>query len=340
MALPIIKYCPGTLTPTEGSYSRTALKRLFDGRKVNHVLPYEPPQLSEEAAAVFIENRKRISISGVQEKLSLILDKNRLRLTEDGEQGTHLLKPIPRDLKKVQQVPANEHLTMQIADQVYGIPTAENGLIFFQNGDPAYLTRRFDVHPDGGKWRVEDFASLAGKTSANAGDNFKYNYSYEELGKLLQQYVPAYRIEVEKYFKLVLFNYLFSNGDAHLKNFSLIETTSGDFILSPAYDLINTHIHVDDSVFALSKGLFEDDFKSEDYNKSNYPSQQDFTEFANRLGIGAKRIPKLLQPFIEKQALVETLIERSYLDEDVKRGYWLAYLTRRNLLVGNVFIGN
>lgn len=333
MALPIIKYCPGTLAPSD-TYSRTALKRLFDGRKVKPILSYDPPQLSEEAAAIFIENRKRISISGVQEKLSLILDKNTLRLTDVGEQGTHLLKPIPRDLKKVQQVPANEHLTMQIAAQVYNIPTAENALIFFQNGDPAYLTRRFDIRPDGSKWRVEDFASLAGKTSANAGANFKYNYSYEELGDLLQQYVPAYRVEVEKYFKLVLFNYLFSNGDAHLKNFSLIETGSGDFMLSPAYDLINTHLHVDDSAFALSKGLFADNYKSEDFKKTNYPSQKDFIEFANRLGIPARRIPKLLQSFVKKQAFVETLIERSYLEEATKRGYWLAYLTRRNLLEG------
>lgn len=316
------------------TYSRTALKRLFDGRKVNHILAYDPPQLSEEAATIFIENRKRISISGVQEKLSLILDKNILRLTIEGEQGTHLLKPIPRDLKKVGQVPANEHLTMQIAAQVFDIPTAENALIFFQNGDPAYLTRRFDVRRDGSKWRVEDFASLAGKTAQNAGANFKYSYSYEELGALLQQYVPAYRVEVEKYFKLVLFNYLFSNGDAHLKNFSLMETTSGDFILSPAYDLINTHIHVDDSTFALSKGLFTDGFKSADYEKTNYPSLKDFAEFAQRLGITAKRIPKLIAPFIEKQALVETLIERSYLDGATKRGYWLAYLTRWNLLEG------
>ena len=52
-------------------------------------------------------------------KLSLLLDKNKLRLTKEGGQGTYILKPIPRDLKKVDQVPDNEHLTMQIARQVY-----------------------------------------------------------------------------------------------------------------------------------------------------------------------------------------------------------------------------
>jgi serine/threonine-protein kinase HipA len=150
-------------------------------------LPYDPPQLSEETAQVFIENRKRISVSGVQEKLSLVLDGNTLRLTQEGEQGTHLLKPIPRDLKVVGQVPANEHLTMQIAHQVYGIKTAENALIFFRDGSPAYLTRRFDVRADGSKWRVEDFASLAGKTARISGTNFKYDYSYEGVAALLKQ---------------------------------------------------------------------------------------------------------------------------------------------------------
>jgi len=78
------------------------------------------------------------------------------------------------------------------------------------------------------------------------GVNFKYEYSYEELGLLIQTFVSAWRVEIEKYFSLVVFNFLFSNGDAHLKNFSLLESSKGDYFLSPAYDLINTRLHVDD----------------------------------------------------------------------------------------------
>ena len=47
----------------------------------------------------------------------------------------------------------------------------------------------------------------------------------------------------------VVFNFLFSNGDAHLKNFSIIETPLGDFKLSPAYDLLNSRIHIEDKDF-------------------------------------------------------------------------------------------
>lgn len=306
---------------------------MFDGKKVNHILPYEHPQHNETAAALFIENRKRISISGVQEKLSLRLDKNVLRLTQHGEQGTHILKPIPRDLKKVDQVPANEHLTMQIAKQVYGLNTAENALVFFNNGTPAYITKRFDLKKDGSKWGIEDFATLAGKTKENGGVNFKYEHSYEEIGQLIQKFVPAWRVEIEKYFSQVLFNFLFSNGDAHLKNFSLLESESGDYLLSPAYDLINTQMHVDDSDFALDRGLFADNYKSEQCKKTGHPAKSDFIEFGNRIGVATGRIERLMNTFMQKQPLLEVLVHNSFLSEPNKRGYMMMYRTKRNYLL-------
>ncbi len=327
-----IDVCPGTLSEGFTTYSPACLRKMFHGRKVRYILPYAPPQQSEEVAEQFLENRKRISISGVQEKLSLLLEKNVLRLTKQGEQGTYILKPIPVDLKKVNQVPANEHVTMQIARQVYGINTAENAIIFFKDGTPAYITKRFDAKEDGMKWGKEDFASLAGKTKDNAGPDFKYDYSYEEQGLLLQKFVPAWRVEIEKFFSLIVFIFLFSNGDAHLKNFSLLESTSGDYLLSPAYDLVNTRLHVDDTDFALEKGLFADDYKSEKFRATGHPGKSDFVEFAKRIGISENRIVKLLAPFLEKQPFVSTLVNHSFLPDSSKRGYFLMYETRLNYL--------
>lgn len=328
-----LKYCPGTLAEGFTTYSPSCLRNLFNGKKVNHVLPYEVPQKSEEVTKQFMENRKRISISGVQEKLSLVLEKNHLRLNKEGESGTYILKPIPRDLKKVDQVPANEHLTMQIAKQVYGINTAENAMIFFNNGLPAYITKRFDVKADGTKLGTEDFATLAGKTKDNAGANFKYDYSFEEMGLLIQKFVAAWRVEIEKFFSLIVFNFLFSNGDAHLKNFSLLESSRGDYLFSPAYDLLNTRMHVDDTDFAVNKGLFADDFKSEQFKKSGHPSKADFIEFARRIGVTESRIEKLLQAFLEKQSKMEMLVKHSYLRVAMKRGYLLNYNAKRNHLI-------
>jgi len=332
MSLPIIKYCPCTLSEGFETYSPSALRKMFNGKSVSHILPMPSPQKDEDTLAEFLENIKRISVSGYQSKISMILDKNVLRLTHEGEQGTHILKPIPSLLKKRDEVPANEHLTMQIAKQVYGIKTAENALIFFQGGEPAFITKRFDVKDvkEKSKWGQEDFASLAGKTTIHSYE--KYEYSYEEAGMLIQKYVPAWRVEIEKYFSLVVFNFLFSNGDAHLKNFSLLESIKGDYLLSPAYDLINTKLHVDDSDFALEKGLFADGFKSEHYKKNNHPSKRDFMEFAKRIGVTEGRAEKLLHPFLEKQPLMETLINRSFLTDANKRGYLLMFNSKRNYL--------
>lgn len=332
MNLEEIKYCPGTLAEGNNTYSRACLRRVFNGKSVSHILPYNSPQSNEEDDTKFIENRKRISISGVQEKMSVILDKNKLRLTEEGEQGNYILKPIPRDLKKVDQVPANEHLTMQIAQQVYGIYTAENALIFFKDGMPAYITKRFDIKDDGTKWGKEDFASLAGKTEENAGQNFKYDSSYEEMAELLKKFVSAYKIEVERFFSLIVFNYLFSNGDAHLKNFSLLESQNGDYLLSPAYDLVTSRIHANDPTFGVNRGLFKDGFKSVAYKRNDYPGKNDFIELAKRMEIMDTRINKILDPFLHRQDFVQELVNRSFLNDQTKKAYLMRYNERRKYL--------
>jgi serine/threonine-protein kinase HipA len=333
MSLLIIKHCPGTLAEGFATYSPSCLRRLFYGKSVSHTLAMPSPQKDEDTLAEFLENMKRISVSGFQTKISMALDKNVLRLTQEGEQGTHILKPIPSLLKKRDEVPANEHLTMQIASQVYGINTAENALIFFKGGEPAYITKRFDVKEirEKSKWGQEDFASLAGKTTLQSDE--KYESSYQEAGMLIQKYVPAWRVEIEKYFSLVVFNFLFSNGDAHLKNFSLLESSKGDYLLSPAYDLVNTRLHTDDSDFALAKGLFADGFKSEHAKRNGHPAKSDFTEFAKRIGVAEGRVEKLMLPFLAKQSLVETLISRSFLKAANQRAYLQMYNTRRNYLL-------
>jgi len=112
----------------------------------------------------------------------------------------------------------------------------------------------------------------------------------------------------------------------------LLENDNGDYFLSPAYDLINTRIHVDDSDFALDKGLFADGFKSETFKQSMHPCKTDFLEFAGRIGIDIKRAEKLIAPFLTHQEKVEELVGRSFLPEQNKRGYLLEYNNRRNRL--------
>lgn len=324
-----LQRCPGTLKEGYNTYSPSCIRNTFYSKKVDHILQYKSPGRSEEDNEKFLENRKRISISGVQEKLSLTLDKNKLKLTEEGEQGTYILKPIPRDLKFVDQVPANEHLTMQIANQIYNINTANNALIFFETGEQAYITKRFDIKKDGTKWGKEDFASLAVRSKDTHGKDFKYgDISYEEIAEIMREYIGAYQIEIEKFYKLILFNFLFSNGDAHLKNFSLIETPEGDYILSPAYDLLNTRIHVADTCFALKKGLLKD-------GTVRNPNKKDFVNFGKTIGIKEKRIAKIYSTFLENKEGVHSMIEGSFLNEKAKKGYLIHYNSRFNVLSQN-----
>jgi serine/threonine-protein kinase HipA len=325
-----LKNCPITLTSGFEGYSPIGLKQLFGGKKTSHLLPYESHQPENEAELEeMLENRKRISISGAQEKLSAIWEKGSIRLTKEGERGTFILKPIPRDMERVDMVPANEHLTMQIAKQVFGLRVAENGLIFYQNGEPAYLTKRFDIdYSTGKKLGKEDFATLAGKTKEIDGNEFKYNYSYEGIADLIKKYVGAYPFALEEFYKLMVFNFLFSNGDAHLKNFSLLETPQGDHMLSPAYDLVNTRLHVKDPELALKDGLFKDDFLTASFEANGFLAYDDFWEFGMRIGILKSRVIKVLNQYRSPLEEVAKLTERSFLDIDSKNLYLNTYQTR------------
>ncbi len=317
----VVKYCPGSLKEGFETYTPTVLKRMFNGKKVSHILPYLSPRSAEEKR-FFNENQTHISISGFQEKYSLILDKNLLRLTREGETGQYILKPISDLPKNSEFTPANEHLTMQIAQQIFKIETAENALIFFEDENPAYLTKRFDtkntLYSETEKSAVEDFASLLQKSPATDGEQYKYEGNYLELFEALKKFVPARKVEAPKLFTLILFNYLFSNGDAHLKNFSLTETEHGDFKLSPAYDLLNTKIHIEDSDFALKEGLLPK-------NIAKGKIKEQFLLLGQKAEIPNKTIAKIFNNLTTHEDEVLHLINKSFLSEKLKRSYTQNY---------------
>lgn len=326
-----IQVCPGTLASGYTTYSPKCIKELFGGKRVSHILSFPSPKAEGEQKRLLLENRSRISISGVQEKYSLRLNKKTLELTDKG--GEFILKPIPSDLLNVNEVPANEHLTMQIATQVFKLTTAKNALIFFADGVPAYITRRFDVKADCTRCLKEDFASIAGFTSVNKGKDFKYNFSYEGISKLIDAYIPAAIKAKEDFFKLVVFNYLFSNGDAHLKNFSRIDCKGeGDAFLAPGYDLINTRLHIDDGDMALHNGLYEKDYEYPSYGTYGYYAYDDFYEFGLRIGLVQVRVKRMLQNFLEHSEQVVRLVQHSFLSDEMKTIYLKLYDDKRKRL--------
>lgn len=311
-----VNVCFSCLRDCDSYYCYSCRKVLFNGRKVKSVLEFSQSEFTD----IKLRADARISISGVQIKHSLKLQKTKLILTETG--GEYILKPVPHGaFLHLDQTPANEHLTMQIAKQLFGIDTADNSLVYFSDGKPAYITKRFDISESGEKYSVEDFAQIAQKSEESDGTDYKYDFSYEEIGELIRKYVAASAVELEKFFRLVVFNYIISNGDAHLKNFSLYRNIRyGDYLLTPAYDLICTRIHSPyESDPALD--LFRDDFESEDYKHGSKYTKNDFTEFGKRLGIQPDRISRILNEYAQKDARVEALVNRSFLSPPIRSEY-------------------
>ena len=313
--------CAGCYKEGADGYCSGCRRKLFDGKKVSHVLSFDQP--TADNLVEYHEKTKRLSISGVQLKYSLRLEKKELQLTVKG--GQYILKPVPPGLIAFHdQAPENEHLTMQIAKQVFKIPVAENALIFFRDGSPAYITRRFDVNPDGTKQLQEDFAQLIGKSRQQDGENYKYEGSYEDIGQFIQSKVSAPIPVLESFFKQVLFNSIFSNWDAHLKNFSLIQTEFGDHVLSKAYDLMCTVLHApSESDTALD--LYEGDLESTYYQQFGCFGRPNFEELALRLGLLPSRSSRIINELLSQKDEVEKMIEHSFLDLSTQDQYLLVY---------------
>jgi serine/threonine-protein kinase HipA len=306
--------CAGCFHDTDAAgYCKKCLKELFAGKKVAHVLPFNSPY--EEDSDLYRDLTKKMSISGVQVKYSMRLEEDQLVLTDTG--GQYILKPIPPgQFKNLDQAPANEHLTMQLAKQVFDLEVPANAIIYFNDQSPAYLVKRFDVKADGSKFQQEDFAQIAQLSEETRGKNYKYDLSYEEIGALIRRHIPMYAFELEKFFRVVLFNYIFSNGDAHVKNFSAIRTEAGDYVLTPAYDLLCTRIHSPgESDMALE--LLKDRF-TEAFQVQGFYTLPDFREFGKVVGIKESRVAKIINEFNGNDEGIDYLIDRSFLNDEIK----------------------
>lgn len=322
-----ITHCPSTLIDGFSTYSPKACRKLFDGKRINPILDFDIEQFRNQIDSA--KTLHQISVSGVQEKFPGIIKDGKICLAGKTDRSTYILKPAPWDstLQFRKQIPANEHLTMQIANQIYGIITADNGLCFTPKGQSVYITKRFDINKDGTKLQMEDFATLVGKNEQTEGLHFKYSGSYEDIANIIHINVAAWRVDMERLFELVLFNYIYANGDAHLKNFSLIKMGE-DYRLAPAYDLINTDLHIHSDDFGLDGGLSPNIEKSDIYVKTGHACQLDFERFGTLIGIRQTRVQKILNKYTSIPKSVLTLISNSYLNNKMKRSY-LRIITER-----------
>lgn len=325
--------CPACLRDIKSAKPQFCAKcraLLFEGGKVAPVLSFSLTDIPRQPESAAVETIKRISISGVQFKVSLLLNSNQLEISGARGPLEFILKPPPRsfDIKHPEAVPANEHLTMQIARQVFGLRTAANAYLHFADARTgAYLTRRFDVTATG-RLAQEDFAQADNRSRATNGENFKYETSHEHIATLIRRFITAVPPALDEFFRLTLFNYLVSNGDAHLKNFSVLRLSNDEYQLTPAYDLLNTALHVNDGN-GLALELFADDFETPSFTANAFLAYDDFLELGRRLGLPLSRVKKLLADIGQQEQKIQTLIERSFLPPELQARYTAVLADRR-----------
>lgn len=195
----------------------------------------EEPETVDEAAVV-----PGRTLSGVQKKLLAFQDGTGFHpAVKPDDPATHIAKFNRDDLPSLV---LNESSTRQLGREVLGggeISKAERGQLRGFDGI-ALIVERFDRDGDK-RLRLEDFAQILSKPR---GRDFsgKYQSSYEEAASAIDKHSARSRIDLARYFGLVVFNLVVGNADAHLKNFSLLERPEG-LRLSPAYDLVSTIVY-------------------------------------------------------------------------------------------------
>ncbi len=276
--------------------------------------PYTAAQQRRES----IRLAGKLSIAGVQPKLSAVLSVKHQTFIPVEKYGNYILKPQHADYP---QLPENEAITMNMA-RVAGLELPLTGLVYSADGSMTYFIRRFDRVGKAGKLAVEDFSQLAG-----LGRDAKYSYSMEKLSGLLDGYCTFPEVEKNRLFQRVLFCWLTGNDDMHLKNFSVI-SRAGKVELSPLYDCLNTS-----AVYRLMGR------KEEDLDEMALPlggrkrniTRRILVDYygAERLGLTARMIGKALDRFSRVLPLWNDLLEKSFLSEEVK-GIYTDLLKRRS----------
>lgn len=282
-------------------YSKKGLSLL--SRNLEDLLPF--PYSVDEQLQLASELAAKISIQGVQPKLSARLEVKRRSFVVVEKMGQYILKP---QNPMFPHLPENEDLTMKLAG-IAGLDVPFHGLVRAKDGSFLYFIRRFDRRGRGDKIAVEDFAQLAGLSRET-----KYSYSLEKVITLIDKYMTFPVIEKAKFFRLVLFNFLTGNEDAHLKNYSVI-FLKDTCQFSPCYDLLN-------STLAMGGTAAEESALPLAGKKSGFTGD-DFLRYLarERLQLTAKITASITEELEAAIPAWAVMIEKSFLPPEKKERY-------------------
>ena len=292
--------CPITYEECgDNKYSEKGLKKLSPKLKALNDFAYSAEEQRMEAVA----RAAKMSIQGVQPKLSIRLNikKKAFEIVDTG--GRYIFKPQTFNYR---EVPENEDITMRLAELI-GIEVPLHGLVYSKDGSMTYFIRRFDRSGRNKKIPVEDFAQLCGRNRET-----KYDSSMEKVVSVIDRFCTFPALERLRLFNLNLFNYLIGNEDMHLKNFSVIRRDL-KVELSPAYDLLNSTIILNSQEeLALPLNGKKNRFRKNDF----------FAYFAqDRLELTQKSIDQTVSRIVRALPKWMNIIQKGFLSDDMKSRY-------------------
>ena len=293
-------YCYKELGPGEVDFHKSCCRKFF-GTATAPSLDYTRAQMDELAAQVI---RSQTTLTGVQPKLSLNLDKHKdsQKLTIVGLWGDYIFKP---QTERFAMLPENEDLTMHLAE-IAKIKIVPHTLIRMKDGSIGYLTKRIDRKADGEKIAMEDMCQLTERQTEH-----KYRSSYEQIGKAIRKYSTNAQLDMVDFLELVYFSWLTGNNDMHLKNFSLY-SPAGEPVLTPAYDLLNAVISnpADDDELALNLN-----------GKKKRMKDADFRSAYRTCGVPEIIFDRVKKKYLNLLPQFEEEIQRSFLSDELKTFY-------------------
>jgi len=294
-------YCYQPLEQGQIDFHPQCSKKIF-GTAIPPVLAYSKADIESLALEVV---RSQITITGVQPKLSLDLEKEKggeKRFTIVGLWGGYILKP---QTEHYSNLPENEDLTMHLAELVK-IKTVPHSLIRFKDGSLAYITKRIDRDSKGNKIPMEDMCQLTEKLTEQ-----KYKGSHEQIAKKIVEFSAYPVLDLINYFEVLLFCYLTGNADMHLKNFSLYKGT-GQYTFAPAYDLLSTKLVIPEDNEELALTL---------NGKKRKLRKADFDSLLKSFKVDEKAIDNIYEKFKKILTQWYDFIDSSFLPEPMKKEY-------------------
>lgn len=309
-------YCYQELDEGQVDFHPSCARKFF-GNDTPPILPYTRDNMTELAKQVI---HTSTSVTGVQAKMSLDVNRGSknepAKFTIVGLWGKYIFKP---QSAKYPNLPELEDLTMKMAEIAH-IRTARHTLIRLADGELGYLTLRMDRGRKGEKISMLDMCQLTNRLTEH-----KYYGTYQQLAETIKKYSSAPMLDVQRFWEIVLFSWMTGNSDMHCKNFSLIDSGNGEYVLSPAYDLLAVLLAdpQDPEEMAMSFSLGG---KKNGFNRNTFMSA--FTQS----GIPATVADRMINRMAGYLPDWKRLISHSFLSEKMQIAYCSLLDKRREAL--------